>query len=158
MEDWSDAESSTIKVFSNVREEIKSTKVHENVRTLERLAWHIAQTISEMGAKAGLFADDALDHQPIPSSFIEILNAYKQYSELLFLAVKQQWTDIDLEDQVNMYGQVWKKGKILSVLMGHETHHRGQMIIVMRLLGLPVPGIFGPSKEEWEAMGMPAME
>lgn len=158
LEDWRDGENSTAKVFSNITEEVKSVKVHEHIRTLERLAWHITQSISEIGTGAGLFEKDILDHQPFPFSFEEILSTYKQYSELLFLAVKKQWTDDDLEDLVNMYGQVWKKGKVLSMLIAHEMHHLSQMTVIMRLLNLSVPGIFGPSKEEWEAMGMPPME
>ncbi|MGV8877997.1 MAG: DinB family protein [Sphingobacteriaceae bacterium] len=158
LEDWRDSGSSTIKVFSNISDEARSVKVHQNIRTLERLAWHITQSISEIGTAAGLFEKDILDHRPVPSSFEEISVTYHQYSELLFLAVKQQWNDDDLEDLVNMYGQVWKKGKVLSMLFAHETHHRSQMTVIMRMLNLPVPGIFGPSKEEWEAMGMTPME
>jgi uncharacterized damage-inducible protein DinB len=29
------------------------------------------------------------------------------------------------------------------------------MTVLMRQAGLPVPGVVGPSKEEWAAMGMP---
>ncbi len=36
----------------------------------------------------------------------------------------------------------------------HSIHHRAQMIVVMRMLGLSVPGIYGPAREEWAAYGM----
>gem|GEM_PF-5815448 len=58
----------------------------------------------------------------------------------------------------NMYGEVWKKGQTLIYLLLHQTHHRGQMTVLMRQAGLKVSGIYGPAKEEWEAMGMPALE
>ena len=29
------------------------------------------------------------------------------------------------------------------------------MTVLMRQTGLPVPGVYGPSLEEWEAYGMP---
>jgi uncharacterized damage-inducible protein DinB len=32
------------------------------------------------------------------------------------------------------------------------------MTVLMRQAGLPVPGLYGPSKEEWAAMGMSPME
>lgn len=42
-----------------------------------------------------------------------------------------------------------------DVLNGLETHHLGQMTVLMRQAGLNVPGVYGPSKEEWTAYGMP---
>ena len=57
-----------------------------------------------------------------------------------------------------MYGEKWPRGMSLSALMAHETHHRGQMTVLMRQAGLPVPGVYGPAKEEWAAMGAPAMQ
>ena len=53
-----------------------------------------------------------------------------------------------------MYGETWKRGKSLPVFLTHEMHHRGQMTVIMRLAGLKVPGIYGPSKEEWTNYGM----
>ena len=54
----------------------------------------------------------------------------------------------------DMYGEMWKKGKTLGVLVTHQIHHRGQLTVVMRLAGLKVPGVYGPAKEEWANYGM----
>ena len=54
-----------------------------------------------------------------------------------------------LNDDLNMYGQVWKRTSVLSSLIAHQAHHRGQMTVLMRQAGLKVPGVYGPSKEEW---------
>jgi len=40
----------------------------------------------------------------------------------------------------------------------HQAHHRGQMTVLMRQAGMKVPGVYGPSKEEWSAFGMEPME
>lgn len=148
----------TVKIFSLITPETKSVKIHENVRSLERLAWHITQTLTEMGKHAGLFETDLLHELPVPGSFAEIIEHYTNYNTLLMRAVRLKWTDSSLSDPVNMYGEEWKKGKILSVIIAHEGHHRSQMTVIMRMLGLPVPGLYGPSKEEWSDMGMPAMD
>lgn len=158
LNDWKNEESNTVKIFSEITEETKSQKINENVRSLERLAWHITHTITEMGTKAGLFESDPLEDQPIPATFAEIVEAYKRNSALLAQTVPSKWTDSSLDDDVPMYGENWKKGNILSILIAHEAHHRSQMTIIMRMLGLAVPGLYGPSKEEWIAYGMPAME
>jgi uncharacterized damage-inducible protein DinB len=55
-----------------------------------------------------------------------------------------------------MYGQTWKKRDVLASLILHQAHHRGQMTVLMRQAGLAVPGIYGPAREEWAAMGMAA--
>jgi uncharacterized damage-inducible protein DinB len=46
---------------------------------------------------------------------------------------------------------------VLSIVLSHQTHHRGQMTVLMRQAGVPVPGMYGPSREEWEAMGVPPL-
>jgi uncharacterized damage-inducible protein DinB len=57
-----------------------------------------------------------------------------------------------------MYGERWRKGTVLSALIKHQAHHRGQLTILMRNEGLTVPGIYGPSKEEWAFRNMTAAE
>ena len=158
LKDWKNEEEFTLKIFSLISTETKAEQVHEQVRALDRLAWHLTQTITEMGKRAGLLTDDLLEHQAIPETMNEIAELYKTNSELLCRAVRLKWTDSSLEDLVPMYGDEWMKGKILQILLLHQTHHRGQMTVIMRILGLSVPGLYGPSKEEWIAMGLPAMD
>ena len=52
-----------------------------------------------------------------------------------------------------MYGEPWQRALTLAILVAHQTHHRGQMTVLMRQAGLKVPGVYGPSKDEWAAMG-----
>ena len=154
IKDWEAESVGSAKVFSMVTESTRKTNVHPDVRSLERLSWHLTQTITEIGSRAGLFAEDELEHSAIPSTSLELVETYKKYSEALVKAVRSKWTDSSLLDQVEMYGEHWEKGKILRILITHQSHHRGQMTVIMRILGLPVPGLYGPSKEEWAEFGM----
>jgi uncharacterized damage-inducible protein DinB len=156
--DWKDEEAATLKIFGSIPDSAKSTKAAEHVRSLERLAWHITQTLTEMPAKAGLLAEDVLEHEQIPASFKDIIAVYQERSGILMDLVQKQWTDSSLSEKIPMYGEQWEQRKILSVMVLHQVHHRGQMTALMRVLDLKVPGIYGPSKEEWGAYGMPAME
>ena len=72
--------------------------------------------------------------------------------------VKANWTDQTLTVVDDMYGEKWPRGLTVRVLLDHQTHHRGQMTVLMRQAGLKVPGIYGPSKEEWSAYGAAAPE
>ena len=35
-----------------------------------------------------------------------------------------------------------------SVIMNHLIHHRAQLTVYLRLLNVPVPGLYGPSADE----------
>ena len=35
-----------------------------------------------------------------------------------------------------------------SVMLNHWYHHRGQLTVYLRELGVPVPSIYGPSGDE----------
>jgi len=156
--DWKAEEEFTINIFSKNRDEFLSTKVAENIRSLGRLAWHITQTLTEMPFRAGIIKKDYLENEPIPKSFNDIINAYKKHSEQLVELLKSNWADSDLIEIIEVYGQKWEKRKILSVLINHQIHHRAQMTILMRLQNIEVPGIYGPSKEEWAKYGMSPQE
>ncbi|MEJ2544683.1 MAG: DinB family protein [Calditrichaceae bacterium] len=151
---WKSEADSTIKIFSNITDDKLDNKVSENIRSLGRLAWHITQTLTEMPYKAGIVDKDDLDELPVPSSVKDIVDIYKKYSEALIKSLEKKWTDKDLAEVIDMYGQKWEKRKILQVLITHQIHHRAQMTVIMRLQNIPVPGIYGPSKEEWTQFGM----
>lgn len=158
IEDWKSEEASTLKIFSSIPDAEKSKKEGENIRSLDRLAWHITQTLTEMPFRAEIVDEDFLDNQPIPGSFKEIIGAYKLHSDELLNQIDEKWTDAGLTEKIDVYGQQWERRKVLSVLVMHQAHHRAQMTVLMRLQNLPVPGIYGPSKEEWSTYGMIAHE
>lgn len=151
---WKIEEEATVRIFSKIKDEHLTKNVSDNTRSLGRLAWHITQTLTEMGGKVELVEKDYLDGKPIPSNISEIIDLYKKYSNELIVSVKTKWTDDELTQKMDLYGESWERGRILEMLVNHQIHHRAQMTVIMRLLGLPVPGIYGPSKEEWKNYGM----
>ena len=108
--------------------------------------------------RTGLSFDAVNDNAPIPQTAKEIYDEYKKASDNMINAIKKNWTDESLEKEVEMYGEMWKNGKTLASLVKHQAHHRGELIVVMRLAGLKVVGPYGPSKEEWANFGMPPQE
>ncbi len=123
-------------------------------RTLGQIEWHIVVTIPEMMNHTGLGLGSVdLDALP-PASANEIAAGYRAVSSELLHAVKASWNDESLLETDDMYGETWPRGKTLAMLVHHEIHHRAQMTLLMRQAGLAVPGLFGPSKEEWSGYGM----
>ncbi len=155
---WDEEIEMTIHLFQEIKFDKKGEKFNENVRSLERLVWHICQSITEMGHRGGLFAEDVLEQKTCPATIEEVIETYKTYANLFRKHLLATWKDKHLTETLPMYGEEWAKGRILSVLLSHQTHHRGQLTVVMRILGLPVVGLYGPAKEEWGQYGMATME
>ncbi len=155
--DWNYESQGTLKIFGSLTDESLSQKVTDEGRSLGFIAWHITHTLSEMMGHAGLNFESDVKEGEVPDRVSEISNAYEKDAEAVTEIVKNTWSDEELEDDIEMYGQTWKKGTVLNALIAHQIHHRGQMTVLMRQAGLRVPGIYGPAKEEWEEQGMPAM-
>jgi uncharacterized damage-inducible protein DinB len=155
---WSGESQSTLKVMRALTDASLGQAVAPGGRTLGRIAWHIVQTIGEMGGAAGLKIEGANEHTPQPTSASAIASAYEANAQAVAKAVTTAWKDADLPGEIEMYGEKWARSKALMALVAHEGHHRGQMTVLMRQAGLKVPGVYGPAKEEWATYGMPAQE
>lgn len=129
-------------------------EVHPGGRTIGRLAWHITTTIPEMMGRTGLHVTGVDEHAPTPASAATIAAGYRAAAASVLNEVRANWTDATLAESDDMYGEKWTRAQTLSALVGHQTHHRGQLTVLMRQAGLPVTGIYGPAREEWAMMGM----
>lgn len=156
--DWRYESEGTINLFKHINNDALNKKDHENVRSIAVLAWHITITLSEMMNKAGLLATGPDEHSKPPTDIKEIIAAYESSAKSITEQVKKQWTDASLLEEVNMYGENWKNGVTLSVLIKHQAHHRGQLTVLMRQSGMLVPGVYGPSKEDWAKYNMPTAD
>ena len=95
---------------------------------------------------------------PLPSSAAQMARDYAKIAASLPEEMKKQWTDADLKTVDDMYGEKWSRAQTLAILVSHQTHHRGQMSVLMRQAGLKVPGVYGPAREEWAGFGMSSPE
>jgi len=150
---WKEETDATLKIFHNLTEESLQVAIPGG-RTLGRLANHIVETVTEMPYHLGL---PIKEEYTTYNTVQELATHYKKYTTQLVAAIIGSWTDETLEEENVMYGMSWKKGFSLWVLLTHQAHHRGQMTVLMRMAGLKVPGVYGPSKEEWEAWGKEAL-
>lgn len=154
---WKAEIASTLKVINNLTDESLSTSVIPGERTLGRITWHYVTSSGELAKHAGLDGEYTTESKEIPS-VKEIAEVFEKDSNILLDNIKKSWTDDMLEEELDMYGEKWKKGFILSVIIGHLVHHRAQTTILMRKAGLKVPGVCGPSREEYSAWNMEAPE
>jgi len=155
---WTHQSGGTRKLLAALTDKSLGQSVADDHRTIGRMAWHIAQTLSEMCGHTGLKVAGPGEKEPVPKTASEIVKVYTAASDSLLEQVTQNWDDKTLRIEDNMYGQKWARGLSLRILINHEIHHRGQLTVLMRQAGLKVPGIYGPAKEEWGEHGMKAPE
>lgn len=151
---WKDEATTTQKVLASLTDASLAQAVSNDHRTLGRMAWHLAQTIPEMMSKTGLTVEGADEHAPVPASAKAIADAYARSAVSLPDQIRAKWTDKSLDEKDEMYGEKWARSFTLRVLLMHQAHHRGQMSVLMRQAGLPMPSIYGPTKEEWAQWNM----
>lgn len=151
---WEFEAGATSRILKNLTDESLKQEVTPNQWSLGRIAWHTVTSIKVISSQAGLRFDAPDEDWSVPSSANFIAESYIKSSHEFVEALKTQWTDQTLLEQINFFGINMTKGSLLLFLSQHQTHHRGQMTILMRQAGISVPGIYGPSKEEWAQFGM----
>ena len=147
--DWQGESERTAKLFGVLTDASLDQKVSDQDRTLGRIAWHMVTAIPETFSRAGLDITSVDRDTPTPDKADEIARAYAAVAAEVADKVQAAWTDDTLQIEDDMYGMHWPRGLTLMALVSHEIHHRAQMTVLMRQAGLTVPGIYGPSREEW---------
>jgi uncharacterized damage-inducible protein DinB len=155
---WTQESDGTRKLFAELTDASLRQAVAKDHRTLGRLAWHITTSIPEMMNRTGLHVGGPSPEAALPASADAIRRGYDQAAASLLAEMRAHWTDASLLIEDEMYGEHWKRSLTLAILVAHQTHHRGQLTVLMRQAGLTVPGVYGPSKDEWAAMGAPPPE
>jgi uncharacterized damage-inducible protein DinB len=151
---WAYEGDATLKIMRALTDASLGQKVTPRDRDLGRMAWHIVLAIPEMMERTGLKIGGPAQDSAVPATAKAIADAYEEISRSLVERVQAGWTDQTLQVEDDMYGERWKRGATLAILVSHQAHHRGQMTVLMRQAGLKVPGVYGPAREEWPAIGM----
>jgi uncharacterized damage-inducible protein DinB len=152
---WQEEVEDTLKVIDTIPDTKLGQAVSPEHRDLRRLAAHLASSVVGLPAEMGLKVDGPQETDPPAATVKGLRDAYAGAAQSLLDALKG-WTDADLELEDTMFGHmIWKRGYSLQALAMHQAHHRGQMTVLLRQAGLPVPDFYGPTKESWAKMGMP---
>lgn len=154
---WTSEASATLKLFQAIPDASLNQAVAPGYRDLRRLAWHITESLIEMPGHFGLTMEGRHLLQGLfivdpPDTMAEICETYQKASQSLLEGLKS-WDDATLEQEDKLYGETWKRGISLQVLIHHQIHHRGQMTVLMRQASLGLPAIYGPTREDWAAYG-----
>ena len=147
----------TRKIMDQVPWNKKDWKPHEKSMTAGRLATHITETLQWIQRIHEIDDLDFLTYFSIKQHTAET----KEELMLLFQANLNEaighlsaMSDDDFDKTwiVRKGEQVMfnipKKVAVRSWAFNHQIHHRGQLSVFLRLLDVPVPGMYGPSADE----------
>ena len=148
----------TRRVLERVPEEHFDWKPHEKSMTLRQLAGHVATmpiwcvlTLEQDGLNFTSPPDiprDFSDREALLTTFDEHAAKFRQALQRMDDAGLQQTWTLRNGDQV-VYTQ--SKSYVLRVWsVNHMVHHRGQLCLYLRLLGVSVPAVYFNSADEPE--------
>ncbi|MBY7144369.1 DinB family protein [Virgibacillus sp. NKC19-3] len=149
IQDWSMASQGTLNVLESLSDEKLDQAIVEGHNTLGWLGWHVATAPAFFAGLVELNINDSADPNKVPQQASEIVEQYRKISNAIKQEV-EQLSDEKLEENVDNFGNPTPRGALLRTLIDHQTHHRGQMTVLLRQAGLPVPGVMGPTKEDQE--------
>jgi uncharacterized damage-inducible protein DinB len=145
----------TRKVLARVPEDRFSWQPHDKSMTLGRLAGHLAEIpgwVKETLTMDGL--DIGGEYTPdVPATREAVLAKFDK-----MVAVARPLIEAATDAQFMAPWTLKNKGQDVFTLpkiavvrgwvFSHSIHHRGQMSVYLRLTGVPVPSIYGPSADE----------
>jgi uncharacterized damage-inducible protein DinB len=144
----------TRRVLSRVPADRLAWKPHAKSMSLGQLALHIAMVpgaVAELSQQAQVPPPQFI--HPEPASAAELIPALDksidQAKDVLRrmddAALGRTWRVVDGDREV----LALPVGALLrSIMLNHWYHHRGQLSVYLREVGVPVPSIYGPSADE----------
>jgi len=145
----------TRRVLERIPQEHLSWKPHPKSMSLGQLALHVATVpgnVAEMAAADTLSAPPAFV-QPEAASASELVPALAE-------SVARAKRALGGFDDARM-AATWRlqaRGKdimamprvafVRAIMLNHWYHHRGQLLVYLRLLDRPVPSVYGPTADE----------
>ena len=150
----------TRRVLERIPQVHLSWKPHPKSMSLGQLALHVATVPGNVAELAAL--DTVLE----PPSFVqpEAATTSELVPSLTDSVAKAKRALGEFEDaRMSAIWRLQSGGKdilampraafVRAIMLNHWYHHRGQLLVYLRLLNLPVPSVYGPTADENPFMG-----
>jgi uncharacterized damage-inducible protein DinB len=143
------------RTLERVPEELAGWKPHEKSMSMGQLAYHVAGlplwitrslTASEFDLRPEASGGQMTTRAALLEQFdTAVADARRHLADADDALLMQPWT-------FKKNGQaLFSQPKLMVVrtfALNHLIHHRGQLSVYLRLNGVPVPGLYGPSADE----------
>lgn len=145
----------TRRVLERVPEAHLGWRPAEKSRTLGQLALHVATTPGGVATLAAMNPASLPSFPPEPTpgstaALLEALDASVAEATRIVggmddAALLETWRVMAGDRELMALPRI---GFLRSIMLNHWYHHRGQLSVYLRLLGVPLPSIYGPSADE----------
>ena len=145
----------TRRVLERVPDHQLAWRPHEKARTLGELALHVATVpggvaelvASPSPAQAPQFTDPSPKSaaELIPTLDRSIAKAMQVLGRMDDATLGATWRLMQGDRELLAIPRV---AMLRSVMLNHWYHHRGQLTVYLRTLGVAIPSIYGPSADE----------
>jgi uncharacterized damage-inducible protein DinB len=145
----------TRRILERVPDGNDEYRPHEKSMTLGGLATHLAQL---PGFGLAMLTSDEWDpmNRPKTPSIANNAERLKMFDELTAVLRERMeqltWDQTKGVWKIKSGDRVFAEGKrgvmLRSALITHMAHHRAQLGVYLRVLGVPIPGSYGPSADE----------
>ena len=155
---------STRKMLECVPDDKLGWRPHAKSFTLARLAGHVAE-IPNWAVKAIRQDKVGLSSEKSKSELKAFFAGSREEALARFDELSKQARDLIAGVSEESLGQMWTltydgktvftrpRGEVLrNLFMNHLIHHRAQLSVYLRLLDVPIPGMYGPSADTAAAM------
>jgi uncharacterized damage-inducible protein DinB len=144
----------TRRVLERVPEAHLTWKPHRKSMSLGQLALHIATV---PGAVAELLVPDSMEApafvQPeaataaelVPALETSMARARQHLGPLSDAAMASTWRVMRGDRELMAMPRM---AFARAIMLNHWYHHRGQLLVYLRLLDIPVPSVYGPTADE----------
>lgn len=142
----------TAKVLANLTDESLSLAKADGHNTLGDIAYHVASSPAMMMRECKWDMPDRGWNTPEGVTAAQIQQVYNEDIARL-KEIAGGLSEEGLREVHHVFGMMdWPVVNMLTALISHEVHHRGQLSVLMRQAGLVVPSIYGPNAEETAEM------
>ena len=145
----------TRKALERVPDDKLDYKPHEKSFSLRDLAAHVANipTWTDITLTTTELDLEQPFDRTLPTTRDEILSHFDEsVSSARAVLEKTSAEEMKVDWTLRTGDQVWfsqPRSQIFrSFVMSHLIHHRAQLTVYLRLLDIPVPGMYGPSADE----------
>jgi uncharacterized damage-inducible protein DinB len=151
-EDWARESAISLKVQKALTDSSLQQKAEPEGNSLGKIGWHMVIMTGMTGSVLGIVVDAPARGTEAPAAAAKIAAAYETAARSLGEQASQKLKDDQLAAEIQYFGRSLPMAAVMQSLVRHQIHHRGQMTTLMRLAGVVVPGVYGPSREESAAI------
>jgi uncharacterized damage-inducible protein DinB len=144
----------TRRVLARVPTEHLSWRPHPKSMSLGQLALHVAQI---PGSVAQLVARDVTSLPPFvqreAATSAELLPALDE-SLATARALLDGWSDDDMQATWSLSHDgrtlmaLQRAALVRAIMLNHWYHHRGQLLVYLRMHDVPLPSVYGPTADD----------